>query len=140
MRRPTILTLILGLCLCTSAAADQPSRAKGGAAASQASAEAAFQEFARDFMAKVRSQEERERHKPRVAAGPGNAVFTYRGYGEDFRTEMRPTGQAAAPYVGLLHYTEHVYSCRDMKGGSCTVASSVPVTEIFRYQRGRWSY
>ena len=140
MRRWTPLVLILGLWLGAPASADGPPRANAGAAASRERAEAAFQDFARDFMARVRSQEQSERHKPRVAAGPGAAVFTYRGYGDDFRTELRPTGQAAAPYVGLLHYTERVYSCRDLAGDACTLASSVPVTEIFRYQRGRWVY
>jgi hypothetical protein len=140
MRRRTALVFILGLWLCAPASADESPRASATANASHERAEVAFQDFARDFMAKVRSQEERERHKPRVAAGPGAAVFTYRGYGEEFRTELRPTGQAAAPFVGLLHYTEHVYSCRDLAGGSCTVASTVPVTEIFRYQRGSWAY
>jgi hypothetical protein len=140
MRRRTALAFILGLSLCAPAFADEAPRAKAASATSQESADRAFQDFAREFMAKVRSQEERERHKPRVAAGPGAAVFTYRGYGEGFRTELRPTGQAVAPFVGLLHYTEHVYSCRDLEGGSCTVASTVPVTEIFRYQRGSWTY
>jgi hypothetical protein len=138
MRRCTALVLALGLWLCAPATADEPPRA--GTDPNLERADAAFQDFARDFMAQVRGQEQRERRKPRIAAGPGAAVFTYRGYGEDFRTELRATGQAAAPYVGLLHYTEHVYSCRDLDGGSCTVASTVPVTEIFRYQRGRWSY
>lgn len=138
MRRPTALVLALGLWLCTPALADEPPRAASDANLERA--EAAFQDFARDFMARVRGQEQRERRKPRIAAGPGAAVFTYRGYGEEFRTELRATGQSAAPYVGLLHYTEHVYSCRDLDGGSCTVASTVPVTEIFRYQKGRWSY
>ena len=140
MRRRTALAFALGLWLCAPASAEEAPRARGAADANQERVDAAFREFARDFMANVRSQEQRERHKPRVAAGPGAAVFTYRGYGEDFRTELRATGQAAASYVGLLHYTEHVYSCRDLDGGSCTVASTVPVTEIFRYQRGRWSY
>jgi hypothetical protein len=140
MRRRIALASILGLCLCAPAMAEEPPRAKSTAASSHERADRAFQDFARDFMAKVRSQEERERHKPRVAAGPGAAVFTYRGYGEEFRTELRPTGQAVAPFVGLLHSTEHVYSCRDLEGGSCTVASTVPVTEIFRYQRGSWTY
>ncbi len=136
MRRSSAVALALACGFCTPAFAGEPARAKPG----QERAVVAFEDFARDFMARVRSQEERERRQPKVAAGPGSAVFTYRGYGEEFRTELRPTGQAAAPYVGLLHYTEHVYSCRDLEGGSCTVADTVPVTEVFRYQRGRWSY
>jgi hypothetical protein len=136
MRRYTAVALGLALWLCTPAWAGDPSRAN----ASEERAAAAFEDFAREFMAKVHGQEQRERRKPRVAAGPGSALFTYRGYGEEFRTELRSTGQAAAPFVGLLHYTEHVYSCKDLEGGACTVASTVPVTEIFRYQGGRWAY
>ena len=136
MRRSTAVALALACGFCTSALAGEPTRAKP----SPERAAVAFEDFARGFMAKVRSQEARERRQPKVAAGPGSAVFTYRGYGEEFRTELRPTGQAAAPYVGLLHYTEHVYSCRDLEGGSCTVADTVPVTEVFRYKGGRWVY
>jgi hypothetical protein len=137
MRRPAAVALGLALWLCA------PAWAAGDAARAIASPEraaASFEDFARQFMAKVRGQEERERHRPRVAAGPGSAIFTYRGYGEEYRTELRATGQAAAPFVGLLHYTEHVYSCKDLGGGACTVASSAPVTEIFRFRGGRWVY
>ncbi len=136
MRRSTAVALALASCLCTSAFAGDPA----SATPSRERAAAAFESFAREFMAEVRSREERERRQPRIAAGPESAVFTYRGYGQDFRTELRPTGQAAAPFVGLLHYTERVYSCRDLEGDSCTVADTVPVTEIFRYKGGRWVY
>src|SRR5262245_6801726 len=141
MRRSTAVALALALCVGPSALASEPARSRPSQAEpSRERAEVAFERFAQEFMAGVRRQEERERHQPKVAAGPGSAVFTYRGYGEEFRTELRPTGYAAAPYVGLLHYTEHVYSCRDLEGGSCTIADTVPVTEIFRYKGGRWVY
>jgi hypothetical protein len=137
MRRAAAVALGLALGLCAPAwGAGDVARAS----ASQERAAASFEDFARQFMAKARGHEERERRKPRVAAGPGSAIFTYRGYGEEYRTELRPTGQAAAPFVGLLHYTEHVYSCKDLESGACTVASSAPVTEIFRYRGGRWVY
>ena len=136
MRRRTAVALALAACVCRSAQAGAPA----GATPSQDRAAAAFEDFARAFMAKVHSLEERERRQPKVAAGPGSAIFTYRGYGEEFQTELRPTGEPSAPYVGLLHYTEHVYSCRDLEGDSCTVADTVPVTEVFRYKGGRWVY
>ena len=136
MRRSTTVALALALWIGASSHAGEPSRAS----ASQARAAAAFEDFARAFMSRVRSQAERGRRQPKVAPGPGSAVFTYRGYGDGFRTELRPTGEPSAPFVGLLHYTELVYSCRDLEGGSCTVADSVPVTEVFRYRGGRWIY
>ncbi len=33
-----------------------------------------------------------------------------------------------------------IYSCNGMGAVECSVASSLPVTEIFRYQGGRWVY
>lgn len=99
-----------------------------------------FEQFAADWMQKVHALELQARNKPTVKAGASEPVFTYRGYGDDYSVELRPTGHSRAPYVGLLRYTEHVYSCESVRAEHCTVASSVPVTEIFRYKNGRWSY
>jgi hypothetical protein len=128
------LALALWLLAAAPASADSPRSHP-----SRERAEVAFQDFAREWMAEARRLEERERRSPRVAAGPGTPVFTYRGYGEEFRTELRPTGEAAAPFVGLLHYTQRLYSCRPA-AGQCSLAATVPVTEIFRYRRGRWTH
>ena len=91
-------------------------------------------------MQKVRSLEQKHRASPKVQGGATHPLITYRGYGDRYSVELRPTGHARAPYVGLLHYTELVYSCRTVEAESCQVASSVPVTEIFRFRNGRWSY
>ena len=106
----------------------------------RARVEASFDRFASDWMKKVRSLELQHRSNPTVKRGATDPVVTYRGYGADYSVELRPTGNGRSPYVGLLRYTEHVYSCEDMGASSCTTASSVPVTEIFRYQNGRWTY
>jgi hypothetical protein len=106
----------------------------------QSRAEAAFDNFAKDWMAKVQRMEAQNRKQPSVKPGSQGELVTYRGYGDDYSIELRPTGHAAAPYVGLLRYTEHVYSCRSMKANDCAVVTSVPVTEIFRFQNGRWTY
>lgn len=103
-------------------------------------AETAFEGFVADWMTKVRKMEKQARSKPTVEPGARDPVFTYRGYGDRYSIELRPTGQATAPYVGLLRYTEHIYSCKSVKAEACSVASTVPVTEIFRYRNGRWSY
>jgi hypothetical protein len=103
-------------------------------------AERSLEEFASEWMGKVRTLELKARVNPTVKAGPSDPVFTYRGYGDEYSVELRPTGHPRAPYVGLLRYTEHVYSCESMRGLNCSVASSVPVTEIFRYKNGSWAY
>jgi hypothetical protein len=101
------------------------------------SARTSFQHFARAWMDKVKKLEAENRKKPTVQATAQGTTTTYRGYGDDFSIELRPTGQAVAPYIGLLRYEERVYSCvKD----TCSVASAVPVTEIFRMQNGRWIY
>ena len=69
-----------------------------------------------------------------------SAVVTFREYGDEFTTELRETGRDAAPYVGLLHYTESIYNCLENDSRNCSEPSTVPVTEIFRYQEGRWIY
>lgn len=102
-----------------------------------ANAHASFQRFAKSWMDKVKKLEAENRQKPTVQASASGTQTTYRGYGDDFSIELRPTGQSVAPYIGLLRYTELVYSCVQER---CSVASSVPVTEIFRMQNGRWIY
>lgn len=101
-------------------------------------ARVSFERFAGQWMARVHQIEEEQRKNPTVRPGATEPMVTYRGYGDDYSIELRPTGHSAAPYIGLLRYTEHVYSCA--KVGQCTIASSVPVTEIFRFQDGRWIY
>ncbi len=108
--------------------------------ASRTRAEDQFQQFAKTWMANVQRLQTQDRSKPTMRAGAGGAQATYRGYSDDFTVELRPTGHPSAPYVGLLRYTELMYSCSSAGASDCTVASRVPVTEIFRYEKGRWSY
>jgi hypothetical protein len=95
-----------------------------------AKAEAAFQSFAADWMKKMSAAEAHERQKANGGA--------YRGYGDDFKIELKPTGSPTAPYVGLLRYQEH--QCAAGSGARCQVVGTTAVTEIFRFQDGRWVY
>jgi hypothetical protein len=95
-----------------------------------ARAEASFQDFAKSWMQKMEAAEANNR---KIANGGA-----FRGYDEGFKIELKPTGSASAPYVGLLRYEEQ--QCAAGSGGSCTVASTTLVTEIFRFQGGRWVY
>ena len=95
-----------------------------------ARAESSFNSFASEWMKKMEAAEASEK---RNAKGGG-----YRGYGEGFKIELKPTGSTTAPYVGLLRYQEH--KCAAGSGDACQVASTTAVTEIFRFQGGRWVY
>jgi hypothetical protein len=95
-----------------------------------AKAEASFQSFATEWMRKMAAAEAHEKAK---AAGG-----SYRGYDDAFKIELKPTGSSSAPYVGLLRYQEH--QCAAGSGSTCKVTSTTAVTEIFRFQGGRWVY
>lgn len=95
-----------------------------------ARAEASFQDFAKGWMQKMKAAEVSNRQH----ANGGS----YRGYDDDFKIELKPTGSATAPYVGLLRYREQ--QCAPGSDSSCKVASTTQVTEIFRFQGGRWIY
>ena len=103
-------------------------------------ARTSFSDFARSWMTKMAKNEAQNRKSPTVQPGPSENIVTYRGFGEDFTVELRPTGHPSAPFVGILRYNEQVYSCNGVDASKCSVVSSLPVTEIFRYQGGRWIY
>ena len=103
-------------------------------------ARTSFSDFARSWMAKMQENEAQNRENPTVQPGASENIVTYRGFDEGFTVELRPTGHPTAPFVGILRYNEQVYSCSGLGASKCSVASSLPVTEIFRYQGGRWVY
>jgi hypothetical protein len=118
------------LCLLLAAA---PALADPPAAISPSNrAEASFSTFAKSWMAKLGRAE--SGNKASVQNG------SYRGFGKDFHTTLRATGNPASPYIGMLQYTEVEYKCARPGGKKCRVASTVPVMEIFRFRSGRWIY
>jgi len=110
------------------------------ASAADESVLSSFSDFAKMWMAKMETAESRNRENPTVRPGPSQNLVTYRGFGEDYSVELRPTGQPSSPFIGILRYSEKIYSCREVAASNCSIASSGPVTEIFRYQGGRWIY
>lgn len=103
-------------------------------------AQSQLQTFAKNWIAKMRQVESQNRSNPKVRPGASAAVTSYRGFGDDYTVEVRPTGHPGSPYIGILRYSEQVYTCRDASANNCTVSASSPVTEIFRYKGGRWVY
>jgi len=99
-----------------------------------------FQSFASRWMEKMERVETGNRARPEIRPYGSQTLITYRGYGSDFKTEVKHTGYAPAPFVGLLRYSEQLYTCVDTRATRCRLASTTPVTEIFRFQNGRWVY
>lgn len=121
-------------------AAGEPPAAPAEGAEGRGHALRSFERFAASWMEKMERAEAENRSRPDVRAEDGRTYVTYRGYGESVETELRATGSARAPYVGLLRYEEILFACADRSAERCRAASRTPVTEIFRYQDGRWVY
>ncbi len=118
--------------LASQAPASTPSKA-------ESRAQRSFDQFAKRWMGKMATVERDSRRAPDKAGATGPAV-KYTGYSPEFTTELKPTGYAQVPWVGVLHYTERLYRCADASLGQCSIASVIPVTEIFRFQNGKWVY
>ena len=91
-------------------------------------------------MEKMERAETQNRAKPKIRPHGSQTLVTYKGYGGDFQIEIKQTGYVRAPFVGILRYKEQLYACTDARATRCRVASITPVTEIFRFQNGRWVY
>jgi hypothetical protein len=102
-----------------------------------------FAKFARDWLGSLSREAARPENgvrflKPKAPGQPEQ--FTYRDYDEDFAIQMKPTGDAASPFVGILSYTENVYVCSGPTRDDCELVESSPITEIFPFRDGRWQY
>jgi hypothetical protein len=91
-------------------------------------------------MEKMERVETGNRARPEILLHDSGNLFTYKGYAGDFDIEIKPTGYAVAPFVGILRYSEQLFRCTDASATRCRIVSTVPVTEIFRFQNGRWVY
>ncbi len=56
------------------------------------------------------------------------------------KLEVRPTGHAVRPFVGILRYKERLHSCPGQRRSNCAVERVTNVTEIFSLENGRWKY
>ena len=102
-------------------------------AGSEAQARSAFDAFTQTWMDKLRSSSA-------VRTVSTSSGSTVKRYSTTHTEEVKPTGSASNPYVGVLHYTEESYNCSDAAQRNCTLVESMPVTEIFRFQNGKWVY
>ena len=114
--------------------------AKGSGASTDSSAFRDFGKFARTWMADMEARERKNRGTPTIERQGSRSVATYTGYAPEWNVEVHATGDRTSPYVGVLHYREQVYVCRDQTTRQCDVARTTPVTEVFPYRDGSWKY
>lgn len=92
---------------------------------------ASFQRFASVGMDRLQQASAGSLQRAATGASP-------RPFGPEFSTELRTTGDPQAPYLGLLRYVEHGYSCSSSAAPPCRVTHSTPILEIFHFRNGRW--
>ena len=121
-----LLAIALAAPLASAGWADPAAIAPSGSLRDQAAS--SFDDFARGWVEDMRRREARAREAGQNHTGPG----------QEWRVELRPTGKARTPYVGILHFTEHHMRCSG--ADACQRTSSTGVSEIFRFQNGKWVY
>lgn len=132
----TIALAAASLALAGSAQAEPASLGSGP----ETTAFRAFGKFAKSWMADMENRERTNRSKPTIQKQGTRSVASYTGYAPEWNVEVHATGDRTAPYVGVLHYQEEMYTCRDATTRSCSIASKTPVTEVFPYRNGAWKY
>jgi len=131
-----LVALATGLAFAGAASAD-PAKI---APADENGAFRAFGKFASSWMADMKQREDQNRRQPTIQYSGNRAFATYTGYAPEWNVEVEATGDRGSPYVGILHYQEQVYTCRDETTSQCQVSRSTPVTEVFPYRDGSWKY
>lgn len=134
---PRLLVFLLPALLVSAPALAGPPAALAPAGPEFVRAETSFDRFARQWMQKMERAEAGNRAQARPKR---NGRVEFRGYGGALKTRLRATGHSDTPYVGVLEYAEEQLSCEGARAGRCKVSQTTPVTEIFRYQNGRWIY
>jgi len=107
---------------------------------SLSAARSAFERHAKSWMADLERSEAENRRKAPVYSVASETVIRFDGYGDEYEIQVKPTKSAQTPFVGILRYKEHTYTCLRDDETRCTVTRSVPVSEIFSFRNGRWTY
>jgi hypothetical protein len=89
---------------------------------------ASFEKFSREWIGKMKT----------IAAA--RFAVDRKRLREAYEMELRATGSALAPWVGVLSYCELTLQCAGAAEESCKPARSTVVKEMFRFQAGQWVY
>jgi hypothetical protein len=131
MRITTVaLGLVFAVLLAAPVHAGPPAALEDQGDPSRSQALRSLERFAESWMGELHRMEAQGRAN-------GTRQGGYRGFGPGYAVTLKATGNPRAPWVGLIRYAEHEYACRT---AGCSRSASRNVTEIFRFQGGRWIY
>ncbi|MGQ9812162.1 MAG: hypothetical protein ACUVQ2_01940 [Dissulfurimicrobium sp.] len=113
----------------------------------EADIELSFEKFAKTWMNKLENIN--KANSKTVVIKPSTADGIYSGryicYGPECQTSIKKTDSTETPYIGLIRYSEkHILkkgpTRQDAMNDPGTTIKETPVTEIFRFSKGRWIY
>jgi len=117
------------------------------AAASQdnGSMASSFEEFGKAWMSKLDKVGKENRTQLQLKRDGNIYIGSYRCYGPECELTVKPTDSKVSPFVGLIRYIEKEIEQRgasreEALNAEGKVVSEVPVTEIFRFTKGKWIY
>ncbi len=110
-------------------------------------AEEAFKEFAANWMARLEkiSKNNAKNVTPKSSGPNGTYSCKYVCYGPECRTSVKKTDSSVTPYIGMIYYSEKQIlkkgaNKQEAINDPGSVIVETPVTEIFRFSKGRWIY
>jgi hypothetical protein len=112
---------------------------------SEEMAQKLFEEFVADWMKKLEHINVTNRSKPQIQAVEGGYSCCYINYGPDREFWIKRTDSPLTPFVGFLRYSEKTLqkygkTQEEVLKDVGKVVAETPVTEIFRYTKGKWVY
>ena len=138
---PSQLSSFLLLLGCAAAAWANPPAAIPNSDPAHQRAERSFHEFATGWMQKMERLESQNRAKPKLESQVGTTVASYRGYADDFQIELTPDRlfhRALGRHPPLQRDDLHVRGSARRRAAA--PSKNTRVTEIFRFQGGKWIY
>lgn len=104
-----------------------------------------FAEFVADWMKKLEGINNANRANFKIQAVDGGYSCCYVHYGPDREFWIKRTDSPVTPFVGFLQYSEKTIqkygkTQEEVMQNVERVIAETPVTEIFRYSKGKWVY
>lgn len=127
------------------AAPKEPGRQAVSNANSEETVKKLFADFVADWMKKLEAINNANRAKLKIQAVDGGYSCCYVHYGPDREFWIKRTDSPATPFVGFLRYSEKTLqkygkTQEEVLQDVERVIAETPVTEIFRYSKGKWVY